>query len=56
MKPHGGIKGKVPLPLNQDPKWRFVVYIISQLLSPPKGPYYPLNRGLVEPKIWCGCL
>jgi len=46
---YGGINGKAPLTLNQDPKWRLVVNIMSQLLSPTKEPHYPLNRGLDEP-------
>jgi len=36
--------------------WRLVVDITSQLLSPSKGPHYNLNRGLLEPHIWCGFL
>jgi hypothetical protein len=56
MKANTGIKGKVPLTLNQDPKCRQVVYITSELLSPAKGPHYPLNSWLVEHEIWSGCL
>jgi len=56
MKPYRGIKDKVPLTLNQDPKWRLVVYITSQLLSPAKGTNYPLKWGMDEPQIWSGCL
>jgi len=49
-----GIKGKAPLTLNKDPKWRLEVNISSQLLSSANEPHYPLNRVLDEPQTWSG--
>ena len=42
--------------LNLDNKWRWVVTVTPQLLYPwRESLWYPLNRRLGGPKIWCEC-